>query len=149
MFDKHPEYHLEIYGVGSLEQELKQYAYGLEIASKTVFKGYQNKVPEKIRKATAFLLTSDYEGISNAMLEALAVGVPCICTDCPIGGAKTYICSMENGILVSPGDTITFTEAVLKVIEDEQLQKTLSENAIQIIDQLSQDRILKKWVELI
>ena len=145
---KHPDFKLEIYGVGNLEQELKEYSESIGIAESVTFMGYVDNIPEKIRTATAFLLTSDYEGISNAMLEALAVGLPCICTDCPIGGARTYIQSMQNGILVPVRDKDKFTEAVLKIIEDKDLQENLGNKASAITDKLSIDKILEKWISL-
>lgn len=148
VFEQYPEYILEIYGEGGLEHDLKRYAKELGIASHVLFKGFVNNIPEKIRTATAFLLTSDYEGISNAMLEAMATGLPCICTDCPIGGARKYINSMKNGILVPVGDEKAVEDAVLKVIGNESLQESLSREAVRIREELHVDRILSQWIEL-
>lgn len=149
IFEKYPDYHLELYGVGELEAQLKQYTKDIGIEAKVDFKGHQERIPEKIKTATAFLLTSDYEGISNAMLEALAVGLPCICTDCPVGGARMYIRPMENGILVPVGDVDGFTEAVMKVLGDEDLQNKLGREAAKIVTELSLDKILEQWIQII
>lgn len=111
--------------------------------------GYQNEIPEKIRSASVFVLASDYEGISNAMLEAMAVGLPCVCTDCPIGGAKTYIRDMENGMLVPVRNKDKMTEAILSIIMNPELGEKLGNNAVNIRDKLSLEKIIGQWEELI
>ena len=82
---------LEIYGRGDSDEKLKQYALDIGISDKVVFKGFDKDVHNKIKSARMFISTSDYEGISNSMLEALAIGLPCVCTDCPAGGARMVI----------------------------------------------------------
>lgn len=149
IFENYPEYSLEIYGVGNLEKELKKYAENIGISKKVHFMGYQNEIPEKIRSASVFVLASDYEGISNAMLEAMAVGLPCVCTDCPIGGAKTYIRDMENGMLVPVRNKDKMTEAILSIIMNPELGEKLGNNAVNIRDKLSLEKIIGQWEELI
>ena len=57
-----------------------------------------------MNNAMVYVSSSDFEGMSNTMLEAMAMGVPTIATDCPIGGAKTVIKNGENGILTPVGN---------------------------------------------
>lgn len=127
--------YLRVYKIVFQTQDAKGY-FGHKISAKGIIIG--NPLSENLPKP--------YTGSRD---KTLGTGVPCICTDCPIGGAKPYIKSMENGILVPVGDTEAFTKAVLKVIRDEQLQKTFTKNAVQIIDCLSLNNILKCWIELI
>jgi glycosyltransferase involved in cell wall biosynthesis len=96
-----------------------------------------------------YVNSSDYEGISNAMLEAMAIGMPVVCTDCPIGGASATIRDGENGLLVPVGDTEALCDAMKRIIEDAVLSASLSENAAGIRDELSIERICVKWMDLI
>lgn len=82
--EQDPEYTLELYGKGSMERELRDLTESLGIASSVIFRGFSEHVREEIRGAAMYVLSSDYEGISNSMLEALALGVPVIATDCPL-----------------------------------------------------------------
>lgn len=122
----HGDYVLEVYGKGELEEELKQYAEELGIAGKVVWKGFSDHVKEDINRAAMFVLSSDYEGISNSMMEAMALGVPVIATDCPIGGAKMYIKDHVNGILVPVRDDKALLGAMLELAENEELSRNIS-----------------------
>ena len=93
--------------------------------------------------------SSDYEGMSNAMLEAMAIGMPVICTDCPIGGANAVINNNENGILTKVGDAEEMCEAMKKIASDNSFADTLSHNAAQIRYDLSLINTAKKWMELL
>jgi len=86
--------------------------------------------------------------MSNAMLEAMAIGMPVVCTDCPIGGASSVIKSGENGLLVDVGDAEGLAEAIEKVISEVGLSEQLSENAVKIKDDLYLSNIARKWMEL-
>ena len=86
---QYPAYTLELYGQGSLEDALREEAKELEIDRNVIFHGFSRQVREEIRGAAMYVLSSDYEGISNSMLEALALGIPVIATDCPCGGSRT------------------------------------------------------------
>ena len=92
--------------------------------------------------------SSDYEGMSNAMLEAMAIGMPVVCTDCPIGGASAVIKNGENGMLAKVGDADDFADAIIRVLSDKSLAESLSLNGAKIRDELSIKNISKKWMEL-
>ena len=146
---KHPEYVLELYGQGEEKEEIENYAQKKHLEESVVLKGFCKDVLSRIVKATAFLSSSDYEGVSNSMLEAMAVGLPCICTDCPCGGAKMYINSYDNGILVPVGDSKEMSAAIELVIEDRCLQEKLSQNAVKIKEILNDEIIVDQWKKLI
>lgn len=116
---EYKDYVLEIYGRGELEDELKALARSLGVERSVRFCGFSGQVKEKINSAAMYVLSSDYEGISNSMLEALALGVPVIATDCPIGGSKTYIEDGVNGLLVPVGDEEALTAAMGRIAGDE------------------------------
>ena len=99
--------------------------------------------------AMIFTLTSDYEGLSNSMLEALAIGIPTVCTDCPPGGAAEYITNAENGFLVPVGGKKEIVEAWTRLAKDEDLRCAFSKKSMTIRDELEMNRIIEKWHLLI
>ena len=106
-------YSLHIYGKGSMLEELKSLVDSYGIGESVVFEGFKNNVHEEIKDAEMFVLPSNYEGMSNAMLEAMAMGLPVISTDHPIGGAKMCIEDGKNGILIPVGDKAAMKEKIL------------------------------------
>lgn len=145
----HPEYELHIFGVGELEDELKGYAEHLRINEKVVFRGFSSNVKQEIWDSAMFVLSSDYEGISNSMIEALAMGLPVISTDCPVGGSRTYINDGVNGLLTPVGDKKALLNAMLKVADNSELAKELSINASKVKKQYSLEKIADKFLEAI
>lgn len=146
---KDTNYILELYGQGPEEAKIKKLVKKLGLSEKIHFCGFREDVHECIKKATCFVLPSNYEGISNAMIEALAMGIPTICTDSPIGGARMLINNMQNGILVPVNDVDKLTEALFTVCESEEIQKRFSEQSIKIRNMLSIDNIANQWRKFI
>lgn len=142
-----PDYELHIYGQGELEQELREYAGRLGISGKVIWHGFCKDVKTQIRDAGMFVSTSNYEGISNSMLEALAMGLPSICTDCPIGGARSYIEHGKNGLLIPVGDKGALTEAMIRIAADASFADKLSENAAKVRDKYSVNSIAASFLE--
>lgn len=126
------DYELHLFGAGELEAELKEQARRLNITDKVVFRGFSSKVKEEIWDSAMFVLSSDYEGISNSMIEALAMGVPVVSTDCPIGGSRMYIQDHVNGLLTPVGDAQALSRAMCEVAGNEELAKKLSQNGVKI-----------------
>ena len=100
-------------------------------------------------RSEMFILTSDYEGVSNSMLEALSMGMPVVCTDSSPGGAATYINDGVNGVLIPVGDTKAFNNAMVKVISDTNFKKQISTEAVNIRNELDINRILEMWKSVI
>lgn len=142
-----PEYELHIYGQGELEQKLKEHAKDLKISDKIMWHGFRKDVTEEIKDAGMFISTSNYEGISNSMLEALAMGIPSICTDCPIGGARSYIEHGKNGLLIPVRDKEALTKAMIQIASDASFADKLSENAAGLRDKYSVNSIAVKFLE--
>lgn len=83
------------------------------------------------------------------MLEAMAMGLPCVCTDCPAGGARAVIKDGENGILTPVGDSHALYLAMKNVAKNPHLAQKLSENAVKIREEQSAKKITEEWMELI
>ena len=120
---------------------------GLENAVE--FKPFSANVHEDILHDGMYINSSDYEGISNAMLEAMAIGMPVVCTDCPIGGARQTITDGENGLLVPVGDAKKLAEAMCRIADDAVFARKLSVNAKKLREDLSLENITKKWMEIL
>lgn len=149
-FSQHcPEYVLEIYGKGELEEELKLLVGRLGIAEKTMFQGFVENVDDCIRKARMFVMSSDFEGISNTMIEAMAMGIPTICTDCPVGGAKMMIESEKNGILVPVGNVNALYEAMVRLAEDGLFAEKIGNAALKVKEKFSISKIADLWEDAI
>ena len=83
------------------------------------------------------------------MLEAMAIGMPVVCTDCPAGGARAVIKDHENGLLVPVRDEEKMYLAMKELIENPKLADELSQKAVQIREEQSLDKIIEKWMEII
>ena len=106
-------------------------------------------IHDYIKNYAMFVSSSDFEGMSNSMLEAMAMGLPCVCTDCPAGGARAVIKDGENGLLTPVGDSHALYLAMKKIAENPELANKLSQNSVKIREEQSVDKIIKKWMELI
>ena len=146
---KYPEYKLRIYGTGLIETEIKDYIKKKQADKYIIMEGFASKVHESILDCAGFLSSSDYEGLSNSMLEAMAIGLPCVCTDCPIGGAHMMIQDGVNGLLVPVGDSNAMAAAIIRLIENVDLETRLSIEAEKVKQFLDENIICKKWESLL
>lgn len=145
----HPDYRFEIYGKGTLQQELMTYIVGKGLQGSITLKGNSSTLYADILDAAMFILSSDFEGMSNSMLEAMALGIPTISTDYPSGGARAVINNGINGILVPVGDTDSMYHAMERVIEEPGLSENLSKNGEKLREQLSVTQITNAWLSFI
>ncbi len=129
--------------------ETKAVISRLELGEFVDFEPFSLNVHDEIVSDAVYVNSSDREGMSNAMLEAMAIGMPVVCTDCPVGGAKAIIKNGENGILVPMKDKKSLADALYKIISDKDFSQKLSENAVKIKEELSLSNIAEKWMELI
>lgn len=106
-------------------------------------------VHEYIKNYAMFVSSSDFEGMSNSMLESMALGLPVICTDCPAGGARAVIRNGENGILTPVGDTNALYFAMKKLAENPDYAEALGKNATKIRTEQSIEKIITKWMDMI
>lgn len=144
--DKYPEYTLEFYGDGPDEEILKKKAEG---NSRILFKGVTTNVVESIQNAALFVLASDYEGIPNALLEAMSIGVPCVSTDCSPGGASLLIDNKEKGIIVKCGDSDVLANAIEYMILHPAFAEETAKKALDVNERFAEKEISKKWFEFV
>ncbi|MCM3722104.1 glycosyltransferase [Solibacillus isronensis] len=143
---KHPDYKLVLYGDGPDELVIKQLVKDLKLESKVVFAGVTSNVIEAIKKARLFVLTSDFEGIPNALIEAMAIGLPVISTDCSPGGSRLLIKSKENGILIKCGDINELLNAMEDMVSDPDKSYSMGHKARDVVNLLDEKRIYDIWL---
>ena len=145
----YPEYELEIYGEGPLKNDLINEAKVLGIAEKVKFQGYVKNLGDRIQDAAMFVLSSNFEGMPNALIEAMALGMPVISTDCPAGGSKFLIKNKKNGLLVPTNDINAMVDAISYILKDSKKAKEMAQLAYNVGDELQFDKVYDKWNEFI
>lgn len=143
----YPDYCVDIYGAGEIEDEIREYIKNKHMEKKVHLKGKVDNIPEHIKDAYMFVHTADYEGLSNALLEAMAIGLPCVTTNC--AGADDAIEDGKNGLIVPVGDCEGFIAAVRKVLDDPQYAQKLGENARASMNRYDAQAIIDQWESLI
>lgn len=144
-----PDVSLEIFGEGPERNRLEKKIRDMKLESRVHLPGYSDNIYARMRACAMFVSSSDYEGISNSMLEAIALGVPTICTDCPVGGAREVIRSGENGFLVPTGDRKALADAMRRMLENPQLAERMSRTGAELRKEISVAAIVKKWMDYI
>ncbi len=141
----HPSAKLHIYGEGELKQKLQDRIVQNGNENSIILKGRTDNINNVLSHAKAFLLSSNYEGMPNGLLEAMAVGVPCISTDCPCGGPRTVITNGINGILVPVGDVDSMVIALCKVEEDTTFSQLISNAAKETSKMFEPSKVYEEW----
>lgn len=142
---KYPDYKLEIWGNGEDYESLKSYISSLHLEQQIAMPGATSNVREKIEKASLYILSSNTEGMPNSLMEAMALGLCCISTDCPCGGPKMLIQDGVNGLLVPVKDVSAMAKAMERVLSDAEFAAKLGQNALKIRTTLSPERVNQQW----
>ena len=144
-----PEYRLLFYGEGSLREEMQEEIKKAGLDEKIVLKGNTDRIRDDVGQASLFVLPSVYEGMPNALMEAMALGVPCVATDCPCGGPRSLIKPGENGILVPVGDEQELGRAMADLLRNLPKAALMGRRAQEITKELAPERIYQQWDGLI
>ena len=142
----HPDVHVDIYGKGAEEQKLSGMIADMGISDNVSLKGWTQDTVGEYLQHDAYIMSSDFEGMPNALMEAMAAGLPCISTDCDTGPSD-LITDGENGYLIPVGDAAALAEKMVKIIEmtpDERraIGRAAREN---IKEHYNGEVICKKW----
>lgn len=126
---RHPYATLKIYGEGTLRDTLQGQINIMGLQGKAFLMGATDNVGKALETADLFVLSSDYEGMPNALMEAMAAGVPCISTDCPCGGPRELFSGIESSSLVHVGHKLLMAETIKAFFSNEN---KLKKNGIQM-----------------
>ena len=144
-----PDYTLTIYGEGALRKDYEMHIHELRLCEYVKLPGFATNLPKEINKAAMYISTSNHEGISNSMLEAIGMGIPTIATDCPVGGSKMFVHTGENGVLIQMKNKNELVSAMTLIATNSKYVKHISDNAIKIREQLAAPNICQQWLELL
>lgn len=143
-----PDYVVKLYGeeseAGSREA-LLAYVKEQEMDGQVLFMGQSSHLEKEIRDAALFVLPSDYEGMPNALVEAMVLGLPVIATDCPCGGPAELIEDGISGLLVPVGDVEGLAAAMERVLTDQTLAEHLGQNAERLAEKVSPGKVYEEW----
>jgi glycosyltransferase involved in cell wall biosynthesis len=120
-----PAIRLLLVGGGALRRDLVARAEALGLAEVVIFAGSRGDVPEILAALDLFVLPSLWEGLPNAVLEAMAAGLPVVAT--AAGGTPEVVVDGETGLLVPPGDVTALAEAIERLLRDPGLRRKMGE----------------------
>jgi glycosyltransferase involved in cell wall biosynthesis len=133
-------------GTGELQSEVQALARSLGIEHQITFYGLRNDVPNILREMDIFALSSNVEGMPNALMEAMASGLPAVVTD--VGNCKELITHGKNGFVVPPSDVDQFAEALLVLLRDEELRIRMGQLSYERIQSYDVHRMTEQYAEL-
>ena len=143
----HPEYKLTVYGEGKLREELESLIKELGLDGCVSLPGKKTNVHDLIIGAEIFAMASDFEGMSNSLIEAMCLGLPCISTK--VSGSTDLIQDHKNGILIDTRSQEQLTHALLELIKDPSKRELYGHEASKLYLMLNVDCISAQWLEYI
>lgn len=140
---------LQIWGDGPLHSALTQLIEKLHLRERVQLCGVTTQPWVALAAAQIFVLSSKYEGFPNAMLEAMAVGLPCIAFDCP-SGPRELADGGSAAIIVPAGDVSQLALALRRLAADQEARRALGERAAAHVRRaFGEQRVIKHWDRLI
>ena len=144
----YPNLRLEICGVGDVESELRDMAARLGVEERTMFCGNIDNVMRKKVDAAAYLMTSDFEGFPNALIEALASGIPVVTTDFSPGVARELVQEGVNGFVVPPGDAMALADAAKHLLDNPLPAEGVERSADLVRKRFNLETVAEKWLSV-
>jgi glycosyltransferase involved in cell wall biosynthesis len=146
--NRHPDWSLRIIGDGPLRAELQQQIVALGLESRIELSGRIVDIGDELANADAFALTSSFEGFPNALLEAMAAGLPCVTFDCQSGPREISL-DGKTALLVALNDERALQIELERLMSDEALRSSLGRLArVSVLERYSLDKVLGKWDSL-
>lgn len=150
--EKHPDYILQFFGGDSGDGTKAKLLKKIEDYSAKDFiflMGDSDQLEKDLIDASVYAFSSDWEGLPNALVEAMALGLPIVATDCPCGGPATIMTNEVDGLLIPVKDTKAMEEGINRLIEDRALAERLGKEARKIADRVNVSSIFEQWRDFI
>lgn len=150
--ERYPDYKLKLYGRDAHDgtKEKLEVLISQNNASEYIsLMGASDELEKVIPQAEIYAFSSYYEGLPNALIEAMALGMPIVATDCPCGGPRTLITHEHDGLLIPVNDENAMVENICRLIEDKDLAKKLGNNARTITERVNEEAIISTWKQYI
>ena len=152
--DKYPDYQLTIYGEGPYRKTLEEHIDELEktypdVKTRVFLPGDRSNVADAIKDASVYVLSSLGEGMPNSLMEAMALGLPVVATDCSGGGPASLITDGVNGRLVPVGDIDKMASVIDELLSDEDIRNSLGREAAKLQTICSLETITGQWLETV
>lgn len=148
----HPDYCLKIYGGDSFDgtkAELEQIIAKNHAEEYVKLIGASDSLEKQLSAAAVYAFSSDWEGLPNALMEAMALGLPIVATDCPCGGPATLITDGVDGLLIPIKNEDAMTAGILKLIEDPDLAERMGKQARNIKERANSEAVFNMWQDYI
>lgn len=144
---KYPEVKCNIYGEGPLREKLENQVHTLGLTDNVFLPGNKTDVNKWVARSSIFVMASNYEGLSNALIEAMMLGKACISTSYP--GADELIKNDENGLIVPCNDARALANAIIDLFDKRELRNKLATNAAINSTKYQKDNIIEEWKKVI
>lgn len=145
--DEFPDWQLVIFGEGPLRCSLELLVKSLQLERRVLLPGRTEHVVEELRKSKIFCLSSDYEGMSNSMIEAICVGLPIVTTN--VSGVKELVDDNINGFVVECGNVDRMCSALSSLMGNESLMNCFAQKSFERRRLFQMDVVNNKWNSLI
>ena len=143
----HPEWRVDMYGEGRMREQIQNMIASSGLANVISLHGVTDNIAKEYQKCSFLIMTSECEGMGMVLIEANACGLPAIAFDCP-HGPSDIIKDKETGFLIDNNDTEAMTQAVMTLIEHDDLRQHMGQNAVKAAKEYSPERIMSMWLKL-
>ncbi len=150
--EQFPKYDLKLYGEdggdGSKEI-LCEFIEENKMDTYVTLMGVVKDVKKAIKESALFVLSSSHEGMPNALMEAMVMGIPCVSTNCPCGGPASLMEDGKSGLLVPVGDVAAMEAAMIYMIENPEQADEMGKQAMKLLHQVHPDEVYRQWKNLV
>lgn len=145
--NKHKDWVLNIFGQGTLHDQLSEKIVGLGLGDRIFLKEPVQNIADKYAGSAFYVMSSRYEGFGMVLIEAMSCGLPVVSFDCPCGPSE-IILEGEDGLIVENGNVDELAEKILYMIENEDDRIRMGRNAQRNVQRYNQKMIMEQWSQL-
>lgn len=145
--EKMPDWRLDVFGQGEWKEMLQRMIDERGLQDCVRLNGPTKNIGKEYAESSMIVMSSHYEGFPMVMIEAMACGLPAVCFDFKCG-PRDIIRQGENGLIVPDGDIDGLAEAMVRLMEDDELRRKMGENAKRVVETYSEEKVMGKWMDM-